>query len=57
MEKKKKKKRWIWESLEWVLKIQMWYPNHAWTLMYKDYLQELKIGKVSNSLKQLALKI
>jgi hypothetical protein len=54
---KKKKKRWIWESLEWVLRIQMWYPNHAWTLMYKDYLQELKIGKVSNSLKQLALKI
>jgi hypothetical protein len=39
------------------LRIQMWYPNHAWTLMYKGYLQELKINQVSNSLRQLALKI
>jgi hypothetical protein len=33
-----KKKRWIWKSLEWILKTQMWHPDHAWTLMYKGYL-------------------
>jgi hypothetical protein len=32
----KMKKRWIWESLEGVLKVQMWYPN--WCLdKYANY--------------------
>jgi hypothetical protein len=27
----KVKTKWIWESLEWIVRVQMWYPNHAWT--------------------------
>jgi hypothetical protein len=30
-DEKNEKKRWILESLEWVFKVQMGYPNHAWT--------------------------
>jgi hypothetical protein len=39
----KVKKKWIWESLEWVFKVQMWYPNHAWTCYIKKIGAMIKI--------------
>jgi hypothetical protein len=40
---RKVKKRWIWEYLEWVLKVQMWYCNHVWTQLSDVFLNARQI--------------